>query len=596
MNNGTVIAGRYVLKELIGQGGMADVYLARDSILDRDVAIKILRSHLADDAVYVQRFAREASAAATLSHKNIVEIYDVGEDKGQYYIVMEYVPGTTLKELIHKRGAVHVQEAVDIMCQLTSGVQEAHRNGIIHRDLKPQNILVTDSGIVKIADFGIAMVQSFAQVTESTTIMGSLHYLAPEIVRGEKATEQSDLYALGIMFYELLRGEVPFNDDAALNIALKHMREEMPSIREFNPTISQSVENVIIKATAKNKDERFESASDMLYAIQMALKYPDQEKLVLNTAVEDDPTIVFDNNKNNQEAKKPVLTKEEKAKLLKRQKMKKYKYVCIGAASVVFVVIVFLIFNLIFGPSSFEMPDLSGMTLDEAKILLEQKGLMLDESIMSEENSDKYGIGQIIKTSPAHGEKVSEGDKVLITVSKGKEIRIEDYKGKKYEIAKEALEKMGFEVKPEYVQNENYSAGIVIGQSIPANTVMDNKNSVLEITLQVSSGYSVMVDSVVGLDIESATKVLRYKGIKVEKKILPAPTDPEVIANMKANVVIEQTYENQEITSSSTVVTLFYYDKVVELPNNSEPENPGENQDPANPPETTNPAPSGEQQ
>lgn len=590
MNSGTVIAGRYVLKNLIGQGGMADVFLAQDSILDRDVAIKILRSHLADDAVYVRRFAREASAAATLSHKNIVEIYDVGEDRGQYFIVMEYVPGTTLKELIHKRGALHIEEAVDLMRQLISGVMEAHRNGIIHRDLKPQNILITDSGILKIGDFGIAMVQSFAQVTESTTIMGSLHYLAPEIVRGEKATEQSDIYALGIIFYELLRGQVPFNDDAALNIALKHMREDMPSIRDFNPTISQAIENVIIKATAKNKDERFETANDMLYALDMAVKYPDQEKLVLNTVVEDDPTIIFDNKTPEVIEKKPILTKEEKRQLIRKRKIRKYKYVFIGAASVIFVGIVFLIFNFIFGPSTFDMPDLTGLTVDNAKIVLEEKGLILDEANIAEENSEKYNKGQIIKTSPSFGEEVKEGDKVVVTISKGKQIKIENYEGRKYETAAKELEAMGFYVKPSYVQSETYNVGIVMGQSISPGTILDSKNTVLEITLTVSSGYSVTVDSVVGYDIESAQKILSYKGIRVKTEILPEPTDPEVIASMKAGVVISQTHENEEITSSDVVVTLYYYDHVVEVPENPDS---GNQSDSDNTTDTDNPGGNG---
>ena len=232
-----IIAERYELLELIGQGGMADVYLAQDIILNRTIAIKILRTSLAKDPIYVTRFQREASAAAALSHKNIVEIYDVGEDEDKYYIVMEYVPGMTLKELILKRGAVHVVEAIDIMKQVISGISKAHQLGIIHRDLKPQNILVTDSGVAKIADFGIASMQSLAQVTQTDVIMGSLHYLAPELARGEKATAQSDVYALGIVFYELLRGEVPFNGESPVNIALKHMQEDLPSLLEFNPSI-----------------------------------------------------------------------------------------------------------------------------------------------------------------------------------------------------------------------------------------------------------------------------------------------------------------------------------------------------------------------
>ena len=279
-------------KILIGQGGMADVYLAEDKILKRTVAVKIMRSSLTGDPVYVTRFHREASAAAALSHKNIVEIYDVGDEDDEYYIVMEYVPGQTLKELIHKRGALHYVEAVDIMKQVVSATAKAHSVGIVHRDLKPQNILVTDSGVVKIGDFGIASIQSLSQVTQTDTIMGSLHYLAPEIARGEKATAQSDIYALGIVFYELLRGEVPFNGESPVNIALKHMRDDIPSVRAFNPSIPQSVENVIIKATAKNTKDRYLRAIDMFEDLNTCLSRENEEKLVFTYDDPDETTIV----------------------------------------------------------------------------------------------------------------------------------------------------------------------------------------------------------------------------------------------------------------------------------------------------------------
>ena len=289
-----IIAERYELLELIGQGGMADVYLAKDIILNRTIAIKILRTSLAKDPIYVTRFQREASAAAALSHKNIVEIYDVGEDEDKYYIVMEYVPGTTLKELILKRGALHYVEAIDIMKQVVGGIAKAHQLGIIHRDLKPQNILVTDSGVAKIADFGIASMQSLAQVTQTDVIMGSLHYLAPEIARGEKATVQSDIYALGIAFYELLKGEVPFNGESPVNIALKHMQDDLPSLLEFNPSIPQSVENIIIKATAKNLNDRYHNATEMLDDLNTCLDRLNEEKLVFSYDNEPEPTIVLD--------------------------------------------------------------------------------------------------------------------------------------------------------------------------------------------------------------------------------------------------------------------------------------------------------------
>ena len=567
MPNGKVLADRYVIKEIIGQGGMADVYLARDTILDRNVAVKILRSHLAQDDTYVQRFRREASAAATLSHRNIIEIYDVGEEDGQYYIVMEYVSGMTLKELIYKRGALHLQEAVDVMLQLTSGVEEAHAHGVIHRDLKPQNILVTDSGILKIGDFGIATVQSFSQVTESQTIMGSLHYLAPEIIRGEKATRQSDIYALGIIFYELLRGQVPFNADTAVNIAIKHMREDIPSIREFNPTIPQSIENIIIRATAKNPEDRYQDVADFHYALSQALKFPDEDKLVLEVPDLSEPTLIYSEPtkaKNNEEPKK--ISKKEKAERARKQKRKKYQYIAIGVASVLVVIASFFAFNAIFRPNHVIMPDITGMSLADAKLLLADYDLVLDETIVSKETSDIYAAGQIIQSNPVKDEEVTKGTRVSVTVSQGKSIVIDNYVGMRYSDAKTLLENMGIEVKEEYLESEEYSKGTVMRQSLEEGFTFDPESTGKSITLYVSEGYSVTVDSVVGMNINTAAALLRGKGINVKTEVLDPPTSPEEIAKMQVNVVIRQTHENETLTSSNVEVTLYYYDHMVTLP------------------------------
>ena len=335
---GRILADRYELKELIGQGGMADVYLAYDDILKREVAVKILRSSLTGDPIYITRFHREARAAAALCHRNIVEIYDVGEEDDLYYIVMEYVRGQTLKELINKRGALHYVEAVDIMKQVVSATALAHSMGIVHRDLKPQNILVTDSGIVKIADFGIASIQSLSQVTQTDTIMGSLHYLAPEIARGEKATPQSDIYALGVVFYELLRGDVPFNGESPVNIALKHMRDEIPSVRAYNPAIPQSVENIIIKATAKNINNRYQCADDMLDDLDTCLERLDEEKLTFDQ-VNTDPTIIASDSQffTKTAPIDPEITQTEIEEIKpqdekKKEPMDKKKKIAIGAA------------------------------------------------------------------------------------------------------------------------------------------------------------------------------------------------------------------------------------------------------------------------
>lgn len=525
-----IIAERYELLELIGQGGMADVYLAKDIILNRTIAIKILRTSLAKDPIYVTRFQREASAAAALSHKNIVEIYDVGEDEDKYYIVMEYVPGTTLKELILKRGALHYVEAIDIMKQVVGGIAKAHQLGIIHRDLKPQNILVTDSGVAKIADFGIASMQSLAQVTQTDVIMGSLHYLAPEIARGEKATVQSDIYALGIAFYELLRGEVPFNGESPVNIALKHMQDDLPSLLEFNPSIPQSVENIIIKATAKNLNDRYHNATEMLDDLNTCLDRLNEEKIVFSYDNEPEPTIVLDSrevfsgentgNIASKEAIKDDDAKEDKGikKLINKFKSLSTKAkvgIVAGIVLVVAVIAFFLYANI--RPDTNLMPDLEGKTRKQAIALLKDYNVTISDDV-TEKLSDEYDKGKILETDPKKGTTIKEGDVVKLTISKGKYIVIDDYIGMDEEKAIKALEKLGLEVEIEE-EVSSKSRGTVIDQSIDEGEKLDpTKKKELKITLTVSKGNYTIIGDYLGMDVEKAKEALAKLGFEVVVK------------------------------------------------------------------------------
>lgn len=554
-----IIAERYELLDVIGRGGMADVYLANDTILNRTIAIKILRTSLAKDPVYIARFQREASAAAALSHKNIVEIYDVGEDNDQYYIVMEYVPGRTLKELIAKRGALHVMEAIDIMKQVLSGTARAHQMGIIHRDLKPQNILVTDSGTAKIADFGIASIQSLTQFTQTDVIMGSLHYLAPELARGEKATVQSDIYALGIVFYELLRGQVPFNGESPVNIALKHMQEELPSLREFNPSIPQSVENIVIKATAKNLNDRYKNASEMLEDLQTCLSRSDEEKLVFNHDSESDPTIVanprqiFDNNE--EEAKEEEVEERSARKPKKTPAPKKKLDPKIIAGIVAGVVVVLgLIFYFVFlSPSKTDasvMPDLAGMTQDEAEKLLKDYGVTINEDMVYKELSDTYKKGLITKSDPKKGASIKKGDVVTITVSKGKYIVLDNYVGMSYEDAKDVLEnKYGFTVDEKYEVSDE-EAGTVIGQSLDEGYKQDPTDKSRSITLTVSKGSYVILENYVGMKYDEAESKLKALGFNVTKREQSSDEESGTVIdqNLASGYKVDPSEKNRNIT------------------------------------------------
>lgn len=268
---GKRISDRYKIISMIGGGGMANVYLARDIILDRDVAIKILRLDFANEQEFIHRFQREAQSATSLNHPNIVNIYDVGEEDDIYYIVMEYVDGMTLKQYIQQYHPISVEKALDIMQQLVSAISHAHEHQIIHRDIKPQNILIDHDGIVKITDFGIAMALSATSITQTNSVLGSVHYLSPEQARGGMATRKSDIYSLGIVMFELLTGRLPFSGESAVSIALKHLQTETPSLKRWNPDIPQSVENIVLKATSKDPFQRFETVDEMGESIRTAL-------------------------------------------------------------------------------------------------------------------------------------------------------------------------------------------------------------------------------------------------------------------------------------------------------------------------------------
>lgn len=440
ITKGQLINERYEIIKSIGEGGMANVYLAKDIILDRKVAIKVLRGDLANDEKFIRRFQREALSASSLSHPNIVEMYDVGEDNGNYYIVMEYVEGKTLKQLLKRRGNLTVSEAVDIMLQLTDGIAHAHDSYIIHRDLKPQNIMIEEDGRIKITDFGIAMALNSTQLTQTNSVMGSVHYLPPEQANGKGSTIKCDIYSMGILFYELLTGILPFKGENAVEIALKHMKDPLPSVRKQNSSIPQSVENIILKSTAKNPKNRYNDVKEMHADLKKCLNeeelnqdryiYPFPEHEIDDTRTI--PTIKRENKKND-----TLEDTEDIVKEIPPKKSNKMKVLIIILSSICGLIILALVLFLIVFPStsevpSIQVPDVSGMKVGDAEQVLIDAGFEINETI-EKVPSNEYEEGLVVKTDPAAGRNIKEGKTITLYESTGSEVyKVENYVGKNY--------------------------------------------------------------------------------------------------------------------------------------------------------------------
>lgn len=450
LSKGQKINDRYEIIKSIGEGGMANVYLANDTILDREVAVKVLRGDLSTDEKFIRRFQREALSVSNLSHPNIVEVYDVGEEDGQYYIVMEYIEGKTLKQLLNKRGALTLPEVIDIMTQLTDGLSHAHEAYIIHRDIKPQNIMIEDNGTVKITDFGIAMAVNATQFTQTNSVMGTVHYLPPEQANGKGATVKSDIYSLGILMYELLTGSVPFKGDNAVEIALKHMKEKLPSIRKQNPLIPQSVENIVIKACAKNPRNRYDTVKEMHDDIVSAMERENEKKIVFEYPENDlDEPKVNTVTKPKKVVDKPT---EEEEKILDKEpivvesKGKNKIIIGLSAVLVLFIIIAIVFAFVVMGKKveDVKVPDVTNMTVEEAIEELEKHGF---KYTTKEENSSEVEEGHVISTSPKAGSTRKEGTVVTIVESIGGEYyTVEDLTGKNYVEIKAKLELMGINV------------------------------------------------------------------------------------------------------------------------------------------------------
>ena len=568
-----MIANRYEVFKHIGQGGMADVFLAMDTILNREVAIKILRSELCADPVSVVRFEREAQAATTLSHPNIVEIYDVGEYKGHRYIVMEYVPGRTLKQVIRSRGSLEPDEAIDIEKQLVSAVSEAHHKGIIHRDIKPQNIIVKSDGSIKILDFGIAIAKGNIQVTQANNVMGSVHYLAPELAKGKPASVQSDIYALGIVLFEMLSGDVPFKADSAVQVALMQMRNEMPSIRTINPSIPQSIENIITRATAKDPSKRYSSCVDMLDDLRTCFRRDriNERKLVLSPRQADREQGYNEENVDSSKDKvvKPAVAKKKNNNIL----LKVVVAILVLLASVGGVYGV--IQSGIFDPKKdiAVVPDLLGRSITEAKDLCIEANLVLDTSNITYTLTDTTSKGQIIETDPVSGTEIEKGSRIKVTVSSGIAEVADNYIGWNItdatsDIASKknsnGIEKYkNTKVTTVEETSENSTPGEVIKQELLEPGTRFNPDNTTEIRLVYASYPTIVIPgNLEGMSIEEAEKVLQDMGAMVLASNLDTTNlKPEEIEDLQTGVVIKTDPElGSEYTQrEDNYIILYYY-------------------------------------
>lgn len=482
---GKTLNGRYKIQSLIGTGGMAAVYLATDLILDRLVAIKVLRLDFRQNDDAMRRFRREALSATQLTHPNIVGVYDVGQSQEMNYIVMEYVEGTDLKDYVRQRGALHPIEAVRIMMQIVSAIAAAHQNRIIHRDIKPQNILIDREGNVKITDFGIAVALSDTSLTQTNTLLGSVHYLSPEQARGGMATIQTDIYALGIVLYELLTGRVPFDGESAVSIALKHFQEPLPPVMNPSVMIPQSLENIVLKATAKDPMNRYRSCYEMFQDLKTCLDSTRlYEKKFVPASFSGETKVLSPIStqkiKPIQSSREiPVVEMDEEKPVKKKRK---WPWVLLLMISVIGIMAFAFLHS---SPKEVQVPDVTNLTEAAAKIKLGDAKLNVTDVIQVQ--SDEVESGKVIETNPKAGSTVKEKSKVTLKVSSGKEaITMKDYRNKTYEAARDELKKLGFTVERKDENSDNVDSGKVISQSIAPNQKVEGKDTV--ITLVVSKG------------------------------------------------------------------------------------------------------------
>lgn len=551
---GSFIADRYEILEKIGAGGMSDVYKAKDQVLGRYVAVKILKQEFAEDVNFVTKFHTEAQSAAGLQHPNIVNIYDVGSEDHMHFIVMEYVEGITLKTYIEKKGQLNYKEAISIAIQVARGIEAAHNNNIVHRDIKPQNIMISHEGKVKVTDFGIA--RAATSNTIHSDVMGSVHYTSPEQARNGFVDGKSDIYSLGIVMYEMVTGRVPFDGDTTVAIAIQHLQEEMVAPSAYAPDLPISLEKIILKCTQKSQDRRYASMGDLLVDLKRALMEPDKDFVVIDTAVNQAKTTVIRAEDvrgiKEQAAKSYAAAEKQLAKSVHDEneddddedddddggflnpKMEKAVTILgIITAVIIFIIIVYLIGSMagLFGgkrdrteddepddviveeSNKIEMIDVRGKSFDEAREELEAMGLKIYQE--KTEESEEYEEGQIISQDIPQGDMVDEGTMIRVVVSSGKgesEVSVPSVTGYTDNAAIGMLQDAGLDYNREYESSDQVPEGTVIRQSPDSGTMVAAGSKV---TIVVSQGKeSVTVPDLKNKTESEARKALEDEGLQ----------------------------------------------------------------------------------
>ena len=574
---GKIFAGRYRIIKQIGRGGMADVYLAKDLILDgEEVAVKVLRTNYQTDPIAVARFQREARAMADLDHPHIVRITDIGEEDGQQYLAMEYVAGLDLKRYIKEHYPLSNEEAVRIMGQILLAMRLAHAKGIVHRDLKPQNILLTPDGTAKVTDFGIAVAFAETSLTQTNSMLGSVHYLSPEQARGSKATIQSDIYAMGIIFFEMLTGHIPYDGDSAVTIALQHFQKPLPSVIAENPSVPQSLENVVIKATAKKLTDRYQTVSEMYVDLLSSLSYNrrNEPKLVFDdTSKVDTKTLPKmsqstltaipkvqpkEVSPQSQKPTQKATSKETVAKPVKKRRFKA-RYLVLLASFILVLASLFWIVSKT--PATVEIPNVAGQTVAEAKEKLKKANFEIGEE--KSEASDTVEEGRVIRTDPDGGSSRKEGTKVNLTISSGQQsFKIGNYIGRNStDVIAELKGKKVPENLIKVVEEESSEteAGLVMRQSLPEGTTYDLSKAT-EITLTVAKKVtSVPMPSYIGSSLEfTKNNLIQIVGVKEANiEVVEVSTAPEGTA--EETVVSQSPKPGEGVDLNTTRIKISIY-------------------------------------